>query len=272
MAGDSVLELRQYTLRGGQRETLISLFEKEFVTPQNEAGCFVRGTFRDLDDPDRFVWIRGFVDMVSRKLALESFYGGPVWQRHKAAANASMVDSDDVLLLRPAETARLAFAWKSRVTGLAAIYAAFVYYLNGTSINEFWTFYRATIRPRLAALGADPPLELHSETAANNFPRLPVREREEVFLWMGKWSSVADLQAFQERWAGQSGWRDSVPESLMPALMRKPEILRLAPTAGSELSWTYAETGNAPTYAKPTHMAAGRRSACVRCPSLCIFT
>lgn len=55
MAGDVVLELRQYALRVGQRETLVSLFEKECVTPQIEAGGFVRGTFSDLADPDRFV-------------------------------------------------------------------------------------------------------------------------------------------------------------------------------------------------------------------------
>ena len=36
------------------------------------------GQFRDLDDPDRFVWIRGFTDMSSRLAALPNFYGGPV--------------------------------------------------------------------------------------------------------------------------------------------------------------------------------------------------
>jgi hypothetical protein len=39
--------------------------------------------------------------MASRKAGLAAFYGGPVWQRHREAANATMVDSDDVLLLRP---------------------------------------------------------------------------------------------------------------------------------------------------------------------------
>jgi quinol monooxygenase YgiN len=104
MVGDSVLELRQYTLRAGQRETLIALYEREFMTSLKEAGCCVRGAFRDLDDPDRFVWIRGFADMLSQKRALQAFYGGPVWQGHKAAANATMVDSDNVLLLRPVES------------------------------------------------------------------------------------------------------------------------------------------------------------------------
>lgn len=235
MVEDSTVEFRQYTLRGGQRETLVSLFEKEFVTPLNDAGCFVRGIFRDLDDPDRFVWIRGFSDMSSRKRALETFYGGPVWQSHKAAANATMIDSDNVLLLRPAEMERVATAPILRTQGAGGIYAAMIYYLNGASSTEFVSFYRTAIRPRLVALGAVPRMELQTETAANNFPRLPVREREEVFLWIGRWSGAAELQAFLERWTKQSGWRDSAVASVMPALMRKPEILRLAPTARSEL-------------------------------------
>jgi hypothetical protein len=35
------------------------------------------------------------------KRALEAFYGGPVWKAHSRAANDTMIDSDNVLLLRP---------------------------------------------------------------------------------------------------------------------------------------------------------------------------
>ena len=46
-----VVELRQYTLYGGQRDTLIELFEREFVIPQERLGLRLLGQFRDLDDP-----------------------------------------------------------------------------------------------------------------------------------------------------------------------------------------------------------------------------
>ena len=62
----SVLELRQYTLHPGRRDDLIALFEREFIEPQEAAGIAVLGTFRDLDAPDRFVWLRGFADMPAR--------------------------------------------------------------------------------------------------------------------------------------------------------------------------------------------------------------
>ena len=99
-----ILELRQYTLHERQRETLIDLFEREFVESQEALGMKVIGTFRDLDRPNRFVWLRGFKDMDSRLAGLTSFYGGPVWQAHRNAANATMVDSDNVLLLHRAGT------------------------------------------------------------------------------------------------------------------------------------------------------------------------
>jgi len=99
----NVVELRRYTLQPGARETLVELFDREFVESQEALGMWILGTFRDLDDPDQFVWLRGFDDLQGRAPALEAFYTGPVWAEHAAAANATMIDSDNVLLLRPAD-------------------------------------------------------------------------------------------------------------------------------------------------------------------------
>ena len=111
----SIVELRQYTLRPGRRDELIDLFERKFVDSQEAAGMTLIGQFRDLDDPDRFVWLRGFPDMESRNRALEAFYFGPVWQAHRGAANATMIDSDDVLLLRPLDAATALLSGEPRL-------------------------------------------------------------------------------------------------------------------------------------------------------------
>src|SRR5216684_1866214 len=100
-----IIELRQYTLHPGKRHVLIDLFDREFIEPQEALGMKIIGQFRDVDDRNRFVWLRGFRDMASRAQALQDFYGGPVWKAHREAANATMVDSDNVLLLRPAAPA-----------------------------------------------------------------------------------------------------------------------------------------------------------------------
>jgi hypothetical protein len=68
-----VVELRQYTLHPGKRDILIELFDREFVESQEALGIRVIGQFRDLDSPDRFVWLRGFLDMNSRAKALSDF-------------------------------------------------------------------------------------------------------------------------------------------------------------------------------------------------------
>jgi hypothetical protein len=100
--GTPVVELRRYQLHPGARETLIELFDREFVEPQEAIGIKVIGQFRSLGDPNCFVLLREFADMPTRARALASFYEGPVWARYGAEANAGIVESDDVLLLHPA--------------------------------------------------------------------------------------------------------------------------------------------------------------------------
>ena len=96
-----VVELRRYTLVPGRRDEMISIFERELMETQEATGMSILGTFRDVDRPDQFVWLRGFPDMCSRHESLTEFYSGPVWKQHGPAANATMVDSDDVLLAGP---------------------------------------------------------------------------------------------------------------------------------------------------------------------------
>ena len=110
------MELRQYTLHPGKRDVLIDLFDREFVESQEALRMTVIGQFRDLDNPDRFVWLRGFPDMPSRAQSLSEFYGGPVWKAHNREANATMIDSDNVLLLRPARSGVRLLIQKRRPT------------------------------------------------------------------------------------------------------------------------------------------------------------
>jgi hypothetical protein len=71
--------------------------------------------------------------------------------------------------------------------------------------------------------------------AANNFPKLAIREHDRVYVWFARWSSAEDEEHFCARWAALSGWRDGAPDSVLPGLMRKPERLRLSPTPRSAL-------------------------------------
>src|SRR4030095_1642193 len=66
-----IVELRQHTLHPGQRDVLIELFDREFIESQEALGMALVGQFRDLDNANRFVWLRGFCDIPSPTRALE---------------------------------------------------------------------------------------------------------------------------------------------------------------------------------------------------------
>jgi hypothetical protein len=235
VSDDQVFELRQYTLRCGQRDPLIALFEKTFIERQNELGAHIVGTFRDLDDPDRFVWIRGFRDMPSRRSALSAFYDGPIWGANRTLANATMLDSDNVLLLRPSEAGTGFRSHPAAPGGPAGIIGTTIYYLGTVDALQFTRFFDEMLMPQLTAAGISPIARLVSEVSPNNYTRLPIRERDRAFVWFARWPNVAAEESSALRFRSLSGWRDSAPEAVLPALMQKPERLRLAPTTRSPL-------------------------------------
>ncbi|WP_037367109.1 putative quinol monooxygenase [Amycolatopsis orientalis] len=195
----TVVELRQYTLRPGHRDALIDLFDRELLEPQEAAGCTVVGQFRDEDDPDRFVWFRSFPDMAARHAALTAFYlEGEPWRTHRDAANATMLDSDNVLLLRPEAD----FPSLSRPRD-AVEPASRVLVLIG---------------PASVALPG-PLASFVTEPAENTFRALPVREGENVRVGVWTFPDLAALRAFERQLATS----DDV------------QRLRLAPTARSAL-------------------------------------
>jgi hypothetical protein len=224
----TVVELRQYALRPGRRDELIELFDREFVETQEAAGMAILGQFRDLDAPDRFVWLRGFPDMAHRAEALQRFYSGPVWQAHKHTANATMVDVDDVLLLRPGSPLGAGFAaGGTRPAGDAGPPASRVlvtiYYRDHPFDEAFADRFDRDIRPALAEAGATPLACLQTEYAENNFPALPVRTGEHVFVWLARFPGLAELDEHVHA------------QHVLPQLKLATQRLRLAPTARSAL-------------------------------------
>ncbi|WP_049564625.1 NIPSNAP family protein [Nonomuraea sp. SBT364] len=215
-----IYELRRYTLRPGRRETLLSLFEREFVETQEAAGIDVTGQFRDLDDPDAFPWMRAFPGMEERKAALTAFYTGPAWRAHRDAANATMIDSTDVLLLRPAGGGLP--RWERPPIGAgevpSSLYVATIYQVG----PGFEPFFAEEVAPVLRAGGTPPLACFATEHAENTFPALPVRTGEEVFVWFTRFDRVADERVVD------------VP-ALGGRLTAPVRRLRLAPSARSAL-------------------------------------
>jgi NIPSNAP len=226
-AGSSPLvELRQYTLHPGQRDILIELFEREFIESQEDVGMRLIGQFLDLDDPDRFVWLRGFTDMDARREGLTAFYGGPVWETHRDAANGTMIDSDNVHLLRVARSdATFRIGEERSAAGAAGatggiVFATIVYLRTAAAGAAAVEVFESTIAPAIAQAGGSLLGYFLTETSKNDFPGLPVREEEPVLVWF---TSFGD---------------DALAASAfgIAHLSREIEYLRLRPTPRSLLT------------------------------------
>jgi hypothetical protein len=207
--GWPLVELRRYTLRPGSRAQFVQLFETELVESQEAVGIRVGGIFVDLDRPDMFVWLRGFAPGVDPGEALAAFYSGPVWQRHGPAANAMMIDSDNVFALRPVPgVAGLPAAGGDRAP-VGATAAPDYRVVAGVVLGE----------PDPVALAADlraavdaPVAVLRTDGSPNYFPPLPLRQ-EQAVAWF---ATVADDAGLDATTAAVEG--------------RFDELLRLAPT------------------------------------------
>jgi hypothetical protein len=231
-----------YSLHPGRRDELIRLFEREFIESQEAVGMQVIGQFYDLDDPNRFVWLRGFHDMAARAESLNAFYGGPVWKAHREAANATMIDSDNVLLLHlPPGACGFSFNRAHRPplgsrTKQDGFIAATIYYFDAPVDSEFIEYFEKTIRSVLVEAGASVLAYFITEDSPNTFPALPVREGENAFVWFAGFSNQDAYKHHLARLRESRLWKEKIEIFLKKRLQVKPEVLRLTPTPRSWLT------------------------------------
>jgi len=198
------VELRRYRLKPGRRDELIALFETQFLESQEACGMVPLGHFRDLDDADAFVWLRGFPRFEQRATALERFYvQSEAWKRHRDAANDTMLDSDDVLLLRPARSGS-----GINVTSLvrppldadesASRYLWILEMLLPDPASEATVaVFESAALPHLVDVARDASYFI-TDRRPNEFPKLPVRENENAFVACALCDTLGDIEKCRE--------------------------------------------------------------------------
>jgi hypothetical protein len=230
-----VVDLRQYTLLPNQRDALIDLFDSYFVDGQEDVDIHVIGQFRDLDDPDRFVWLRGFESMPARGTTLPRFYQSPVWRAHSEAANATMSDTDNALLLKPTY---LGPAYPHPGSArpnqpIDSLIAIMVAHLIGP-ITAADRDLADTIRAELAATDAEVVATFATHAAENNYLSLPVRD-EHVLAWVTRFPNDTAYDQHQDHLAHAPGWAAALTRLANRSSGLPTQQLRLRPTDRSQL-------------------------------------
>ena len=119
-------------------------------------------------------------------------------------------------------------------TGLVLLHLCYLWKDPADPEDGFARFFEHEVVPVIEAAGLPVIGSFIPERSPNNFPRLPVREGEKVFVWMTR---AADADDWALRWSAcrhAPAWRALAPRWL-DAQERAPQILRLRPSVGSAL-------------------------------------
>jgi hypothetical protein len=169
-----------------------------------------------------------------------------------------MVDVSDVLLLKPARpgsglrvdpTDRPAASAGASPGGLVV---ATVYHFAEPVDPRFVEFFELSLAPALEEAGAALGGLFVTEPGENTFPRLPVRQGENVFVWLASFADEAAYAAFRARLDDDARW----PSGLLPALTSwlsgPPQVLELVPTRRSLLRHRDGASGVGNRHPRPS--------------------
>lgn len=93
-----IVEVRSYRIKPGLRAEFIKLFETRAIPALRSHGMKILGPLLDLENPNKFVWLRSFPSLDERERMKNSFYESELWKNELEAIAMSMLESYDVVL------------------------------------------------------------------------------------------------------------------------------------------------------------------------------
>ena len=234
VAAPALFELRNYSTRPGRRDALVDLFERHFLDAYEAAGARVVGTFMNQRDPDRWVWIRAFADNRARGEALDGFYRSPEWLARRAAANDTIADISDALLLRLRFGEFASLRAPDGDSGQpASVVECLRWFPREGQAARLADRVLADLVPLLARLGAIAAAVLESVALPNSYPRLPLREDAAVVV-LTRYADAMSCQAALASRDRSAAWRQAI-DGIDRLAVRPLEAWPLQPTARSAL-------------------------------------
>lgn len=93
-----IVEVRSYRIKPGLREEFVKLFETRAIPALRSHGMQILGPLLDLENPNKFVFLRSFPSLDERERMKTAFYEGELWKSELEAVAMPMIDSYDVIL------------------------------------------------------------------------------------------------------------------------------------------------------------------------------
>jgi|SRR6266850_395643 len=93
-----IVEVRSYRIKPGRREEFLRFFQTRSIPALRAHGMKVLGPLIDLENPNKFVWLRMFPSLAERERMKDAFYGGELWKNELEAIAMPMLESYDVIL------------------------------------------------------------------------------------------------------------------------------------------------------------------------------
>ena len=93
-----IVEVRSYRIKPGKREEFIRMFETRSVPAQHSHGIKIIGPFLDVENPNKFVFLRSFPSLEERERMKAAFYGSDLWKNELEGYAMPLLESYDVIL------------------------------------------------------------------------------------------------------------------------------------------------------------------------------
>jgi hypothetical protein len=113
-----IVEVRSYRIKPNKRDEFIRLFETRAIAAQRSYGMKIVGPLLDVENPNKFVFLRSFPSLEERDRMKDDFYEGPIWKNELEAIAMPMLDSYDVILCET--SAGCVFDWPQTPDQIAA--------------------------------------------------------------------------------------------------------------------------------------------------------
>ena len=187
----SVLELRNYLTKEGQRDKFIDYFENNFTDAQSAKGGYILGLSRVKDADNNFLWMRGYQDMAARSKYLPEFYYSDYWKQRRNKANDMLVNNDNVYLLKPLNFSDVPknTVVNSNEFGKSKRLIVVDYYFANTKLKELIAFFKDKYAPFLKNNGTENITYWISELQENDFPALPVYQDKNLLVTITSYHS-----------------------------------------------------------------------------------